>query len=126
MSNGLIIFLTALYTYGAVFTTFYMFKRIVESDYIDATVVDWDEVVWGAALCTFGWWGLLLVFIVGVGAEVATAVATTPHGVPPRWWSWGLALWAYPVAWGTALMLSLRPVFGSGNGKVESDQVSLQ
>jgi hypothetical protein len=58
-----------------------------------------------------GWWGLLAVFAVGVGAEVATAIVTTPHGVPPRFWIVGLALWAYPLAWGAALVLSFRPTF---------------
>lgn len=59
-----------------------------------------------------GWFGLVVLVVIGVGAEVATAAVTTPHGVPPRWWSWGLALWAYPVAWGVALALSFRPIFG--------------
>lgn len=58
-----------------------------------------------------GWLGLLAVFLVGVGAEIGTAVVTTPHGVPPRFWSWGLALWGYPVSWAVALGLSFRPVF---------------
>lgn len=60
-----------------------------------------------------GWFGLLALFAIGVTAEVATAAITTPHGVPPRWWSWGLLLWGYPVAWGTALVLSYRPIFRS-------------
>lgn len=58
-----------------------------------------------------GWLGLAAVFLVGVGAEIGTAVVTTPHGVPPRFWSWGLALWGYPVSWAVALLLSFQPVF---------------
>lgn len=60
-----------------------------------------------------GWLALLLVFVVGVGAEIWTAFVTTPHGVPPRFWSWGLALWGYPVSWLVALALSFRPIFRS-------------
>ena len=60
-----------------------------------------------------GWFGLLVVVVIGVGAEVATAVATTPHGAPPRWWSVGVGLWGYPVAWVTALALSFGPIFRS-------------
>lgn len=59
----------------------------------------------------YGWFGLLALLVVGFGAEVATAVITTPHGVAPRWWSWGLALWAYPIAWAAALGLSWRGTF---------------
>lgn len=58
-----------------------------------------------------GWFGLLILAVVGVGGEALTAAITTPHGVAPRWWSWGLALWAYPLAWVTALALSRRPIF---------------
>ena len=58
-----------------------------------------------------GWFGLLVLVAIGVGAEVATAAATTPHGVPPRFWIAGLFLWGYPVAWGAALALSFRPIF---------------
>ena len=58
-----------------------------------------------------GWFGLLVVVAIGVGAEVATAAVTTPHGVPPRFWIAGLFLWGYPVAWGTALVLSFNPIF---------------
>lgn len=63
-----------------------------------------------------GWYGLLILTVVGVGAEAATAFITTPHGVAPRWWSWGLALWAYPLAWGTALILSRRAIFETDAG----------
>ena len=58
-----------------------------------------------------GWFGLLVLVVIGVGAEVATAAVTTPHGVPPRFWIAGLFLWGYPVAWVTALALSFRPIF---------------
>ncbi len=58
-----------------------------------------------------GWFGLLVLVAIGVGAEVATAAVTTPHGVPPRFWIAGLFLWGYPVAWGAALALSFRPIF---------------
>ncbi|MDX1449506.1 MAG: hypothetical protein R3246_10650, partial [Acidimicrobiia bacterium] len=58
-----------------------------------------------------GWFGLLVLLVIGVGAEVATAVVTTPHGVPPRWWSIGVGLWGYPVTWVTALVLSFGPTF---------------
>lgn len=58
-----------------------------------------------------GWFGLIVLVVVGVGAEVATAAVTTPHGVPPRFWIVGLFLWGYPVAWGAALVLSFRPIF---------------
>lgn len=60
-----------------------------------------------------GWLGLLAVFVIGAGAEIWTALVTTPHGVPPRFWSWGLALWGYPVSWVVALALSFRPIFQS-------------
>lgn len=60
-----------------------------------------------------GWYGLLIVTAIGGGAEVITATITSPHGVPPQWWSWGLALWAYPLAWVTGLVLSWRPIFQS-------------
>lgn len=59
-----------------------------------------------------GWYGLLVLLVIGVGTEVFVATVTTPHGMSPRWWSWGLALWAYPIAWATALLLSWRPIFG--------------
>lgn len=59
------------------------------------------------------WWGLVVLFAVGVGAEIVTAIVTTPHGVPPRYWIVGLALWAYPVAWGAALALSFGPIFSA-------------
>lgn len=62
-----------------------------------------------------GWYGLLILTVIGAGAEVITAAITTPHGVAPRWWSWGLALWAYPLAWLIALILSRRPIFASGS-----------
>ncbi len=58
-----------------------------------------------------GWFGLLVLVAIGVGAEVATAAVTTPHGVPPRFWIAGLFLWGYPVAWGAALALSFNPIF---------------
>ena len=58
-----------------------------------------------------GWYGLLVLLTIGVGAEIATAAVTTPHGVPPRWLIVGVGLWGYPVAWGTALALSFRPIF---------------
>ncbi len=58
-----------------------------------------------------GWFGLLILVAIGVGAEVATAADTTPHGVPPRFWIAGLFLWGYPVTWGAALALSFRTVF---------------
>ncbi len=58
-----------------------------------------------------GWFGLLVLVAIGVGAEVATAVVTTPHGVPPRFWIAGLFLWGYPVAWAAALALSFNPIF---------------
>lgn len=58
-----------------------------------------------------GWYGLLILTAIGAGAEALIATITTPHGVAPRWWSWGLALWAYPLAWLTALVLSRRPIF---------------
>lgn len=64
-----------------------------------------------------GWLGLLVLFVIGVGAEVTTAIVTTPHGAPPRYWIVGLALWAYPLAWGAALVLSFRPTF-----RPESDE----
>jgi len=57
-----------------------------------------------------GWFGLLVLFAIGVGAEVATAAVTTPHGVPPRFWIAGLFLWGYPLAWGAALALSFNPI----------------
>ncbi len=60
-----------------------------------------------------GWWGLLVLFVVGVGAEVVTASITTPHGMPPRYWIVGFALWAYPTAWAAALALSFGPVFSA-------------
>ena len=60
-----------------------------------------------------GWFGLLVLVAIGIGAEVATAALTTPHGVPPRFWIAGLFLWGYPVAWATALALSFRPTFRS-------------
>ena len=58
-----------------------------------------------------GWFGLLVLVAIGVGAEVATAAVTTPHGVPPRFWIAGLFLWGYPVAWGAALALSFNRIF---------------
>lgn len=58
-----------------------------------------------------GWYGLLTITVLGLGAESLTAAITTPHGVAPRWWSWGLVLWAYPIAWIAALALARRPVF---------------
>lgn len=58
-----------------------------------------------------GWLGLLAVVVIGVGGEIVTAFVTTPHGVPPRFWSWGLFLWGYPIAWVAALVLSFRPIF---------------
>lgn len=58
-----------------------------------------------------GWFGLLVLVAIGVGAEVLTAAVTTPHGVPPRFWIAGLFLWGYPVAWGAALALSYNPIF---------------
>ncbi len=58
-----------------------------------------------------GWLSLLVLVAIGVGAEVATAAITTPHGSPPRFWIAGLFLWGYPVAWGAALALSFRPIF---------------
>lgn len=63
-----------------------------------------------------GWYGLLILTMIGVTGEVLTAMITTPHGVGPRWWSWGLALWAYPLAWGMALVLSRRPIFSPEGG----------
>ncbi len=62
-----------------------------------------------------GWYGLLVLTVIGASAEALTATVTTPHGVGPRWWSWGLALWAYPLAWLIALILSRRPTFASGS-----------
>jgi hypothetical protein len=58
-----------------------------------------------------GWRGLMAMVVIGVGGEIATAFVTTPHGVPPRFWSWGLFLWGYPMAWMAALVLSFRPIF---------------
>ena len=60
-----------------------------------------------------GWYGLLILLAIGLGAEIGTAMVTSPHGVPPRFWSWGLFLWGYPVAWGAALALCHRAIFGS-------------
>jgi hypothetical protein len=58
-----------------------------------------------------GWLGLLIMVVIGVGGEIATAFVTTPHGVPPRFWSWGLFLWGYPLAWASGLVLSFQPIF---------------
>lgn len=58
-----------------------------------------------------GWYGLLVLVVIGAGAETLTAFVTAPHGLPPRWWSWGLFLWAYPVAWITALVLAWPSIF---------------
>ncbi|MDX1450162.1 MAG: hypothetical protein R3246_13995 [Acidimicrobiia bacterium] len=57
-----------------------------------------------------GWWGLLVLVVIGVGGELATAVVTTPHGMPPRFWTAGWFLWGYPVAWVVALVVSYRPI----------------
>lgn len=66
-----------------------------------------------------GWFGLAVLVGVGIGAEAYTATITTPHGVTPRWWSWGLALWAYPAAWFVSLAVSRKPIF-EPQSKVES------
>lgn len=68
-----------------------------------------------------GWFGLLILLVIGVGAEIGTAMVTSPHGVPPRFWSWGLFLWGYPVAWGAALVLSRRAIFGTEDSEAESE-----
>jgi hypothetical protein len=70
-----------------------------------------------------GWSGLLVLCVIGVGAEIGTAVATTPHGVPPRWIV-GLALWTYPLAWGAALVVSFRPILRPEGDEDESDPVT--
>ena len=57
---------------------------------------------------TVGWFGLLVLLVIGVGAEIATAAVTAPHGVGDIR---GVFLWGYPVAWVTALVLSFRPIF---------------
>lgn len=68
-----------------------------------------------------GWWSLAVVFGLGMIGEAVTAVTIGFHGAPRQFWSWGLALWAYPVAWATALVLSFGPVVGrrraSGAGR---------
>jgi hypothetical protein len=73
-----------------------------------------------------GWLGLLVVVVIGVGGEIATAFVTTPHGVPPRFWSWGLFLWGYPVAWGAALVLSYRSIFSPAPTESEPHQPELE
>ena len=70
-----------------------------------------------------GWFGLLVLITIGLGAEIATAAVTTPHGVPPRFWIVGLFLWGYPVAWGTALALSFRPIFRREGRPAASGQI---
>lgn len=34
------------------------------------------------------------------------------HGFPPSW-VMGLVIYAYPLAWASALIISYRPIFGS-------------
>ncbi|MGB8360006.1 MAG: hypothetical protein WCE80_01240 [Acidimicrobiia bacterium] len=73
-----------------------------------------------------GWLGLLVVVVIGVGGEIPTAFVTTPHGVPPRFWSWGLFLWGYPMAWVAALVLSFRPIFRSAVTDAATSQPQLE
>lgn len=60
-----------------------------------------------------GWYGLLILVLIGAGAEVVTAAVTAPHGIPQlaEGDSRGVFLWGYPVAWATSLIVSFRPVF---------------
>ena len=70
----------------------------------------------------FGWYGLAIMLSIGFTAEVLAARVTTPHGVPDRWWSWGLMLWAYPITWASALALSMRPTFRPGAALPDNSQ----
>lgn len=73
-----------------------------------------------------GWFGLLVVVVISVGGEIATAFVTTPHGVPPDFWSWGLFLWGYPVAWTAALVLAFRPTFHPSVTNARTNQPQLE
>lgn len=65
-----------------------------------------------------GWFALLAAFAIGMVGETVTAVTIGFHGDPAQFLSWGLALWAYPVAWVAALALSYRPVFRTADHAV--------
>ena len=71
-----------------------------------------------------GWFGLLTSLVIGFGAEVITAVSSTPHGVPPRYWIAGIFLWGYPVAWSTALAMSFGPTFKERLGRTSDGVLS--
>ena len=74
--------------------------------------------LWAALLPTsvLAWWVDWRILFEGppaarltiAGVLVGATALALAHG---RWWSWGLALWVYPLAWAIALVLSWRPVF---------------
>lgn len=61
-----------------------------------------------------GWYALAGAFGIGMLGEAVTAATIGFHGAPRQFWSWGLALWAYPIAWITALSLSYGPIVSRG------------
>lgn len=57
-----------------------------------------------------GWYAILLALLIGGGFELSGAAGTLYHGFPPSW-VMGLAIYAYPLAWGAALVISYSSVF---------------
>lgn len=57
-----------------------------------------------------GWFAVLVALLFGGFFEVTGAAGTLFHGFPPSW-PVGLVIYAYLVAWGSALVIAYRPVF---------------
>lgn len=58
-----------------------------------------------------GWLAVLAAFFVGTSFEVYSGITIFGHGLPPDSIPLGFALYAYMVAWGSALVVSFQPVF---------------
>lgn len=57
-----------------------------------------------------GWYGVLFALLLGGGFELTGAAGTLYHGFPPSW-PVGLVIYAYLLAWSSALVIGYKPIF---------------